>query len=69
MSALPRKQTFGSANVPEQLLRITFFLLRSHDAPYDTRPGGNHENDPDDQVKWPIVRRSPNCPPSTETTC
>ena len=48
------------ATVPEQkLLRITFFLLRPNDSPHDTGHGGNHENDPDDHVKWSISAVAP----------
>jgi len=48
------------ATVPEQkLLRTTFFLLRLHDSPHDTGRGGNHENDPDDHVKWSISAVAP----------
>jgi hypothetical protein len=48
------------ANVPEQkLLRITFFLLRPHDAPDDPGHKGNHENDPDPHMKWPVSAVAP----------
>jgi hypothetical protein len=52
-SGHPAAKVFA-VNVPEQkLLRITFFLLRPHDAPYNTGHEGNHENNPDDHMKWP----------------
>ena len=48
------------ARVSEQkLLRITFFLLCPNKSPHDTDHGGNHENDPDDHVKWSISAVAP----------
>jgi hypothetical protein len=44
----------GDGPPKQKLLRITFFLLRHHDAPHDADHEGYDQDDPDDHVNWSV---------------
>jgi hypothetical protein len=49
----------GDGPPKQKLLRITFFLLRHHDAPHDADHEGYDQDDPDDHVNWSVSAVAP----------